>query len=72
MKETLLEGMYADQSRLNSKIVKENTSEELLFNSLNSPKRLSLLFRASEHDFSAVKFHQYCDGIPHTLTLVRT
>jgi hypothetical protein len=31
-----------------------------------------LLFRASEHQFKAAKFHQYCDNIPDTVTFVRT
>jgi hypothetical protein len=31
-----------------------------------------LLFRASEHQFKAAKFHQVCDNIPDTVTIVRT
>ena len=39
---------------------------------LNKPKRLELLFRASENKFSAAEFHKCCDSIPNTLTLIRT
>jgi hypothetical protein len=39
---------------------------------LDSPKKMTLLFRASDHGFSALKFHQFCDGVPHTLTLLTT
>ena len=35
-------------------------------------RTLRLLFRASEHNFSADEFHRYCDGVPHTLVLVRS
>jgi hypothetical protein len=34
--------------------------------------RLALLFRASEHDFSARAFHAHCDDAEDTLTLVCT
>ena len=43
-----------------------------LSNALSHPKQLRLLFRASEHGFSAAKFHEHCDNIENTLTLVRT
>lgn len=72
IKETLLEGIYSDQTALKSRIIKAKSSEEFLFKSLNSPAKLELLFRASEHDFSALKFHQFCDGVPHTLTIIAT
>ena len=34
--------------------------------------RARLLFRASEHKFRSYKFHQHCNGVPHTLVLVRS
>jgi hypothetical protein len=40
-----------------------------------SPKivrSLKLLYRASEHNFSTTDFHQCCDVVPNTLTLVKT
>ena len=43
-----------------------------LSNALSHPKRLRLLFRASEHKFKASKFHEHCDNIENTLTLIRT
>ena len=36
------------------------------------PKKLSLLYRASEHNFSASKFHKICDGKGPTLTIIRS
>jgi hypothetical protein len=31
-----------------------------------------LLYRASEHEFSVKKFHELCDGIANTLTVIKT
>lgn len=39
---------------------------------LNNPKKCDLLYRGSENGFSASTFHQKCDNIPNTLTIVRT
>ena len=36
------------------------------------PNEVKLLFRASEHNFSAKAFHQKCDNIEDTLVLIRT
>ena len=36
------------------------------------PKEFKLLYRASEHNFKAAAFHQKCDNIPNTVTLVKT
>jgi hypothetical protein len=33
---------------------------------------LTLLFRASEHDFSICEFHRKCDGADHTITVLET
>jgi hypothetical protein len=42
-----------------SRIVETNQRQDiqLIFEALNKPRWLELLFRASEHNFSAVKFH---------------
>lgn len=45
---------------------------ELIVSALNNPKELKLLFRASEHAFSAVAFHEKCDQARKTLTIIRT
>jgi hypothetical protein len=45
---------------------------QLLRESFGRPARLALLFRASEHNFSAKAFHAHCDNTEDTLTLVRT
>ena len=35
-------------------------------------KKASLLYRASENNFSAKAFHKMCDNIPNTLVLIQT
>ena len=45
---------------------------EFLMKSLKSPRKVELIFRASEHNFSAAAFHQKCDNKADTLTLIRT
>ena len=40
--------------------------------SLEYPKKVELLFRASENNFSASAFHKNCDNIPDTFTLIKT
>lgn len=40
--------------------------------SLDFPKQLRLLFRGSENGFLASKFHEKCDNIAHTFTLIET
>jgi hypothetical protein len=65
------------ESQLDSQILntynKGNEEQvKFLFQSLKNPKQLQLLFRASEHDFSAIAFHSKCDNIEDTLTIVRT
>lgn len=50
-------------------------NEELmvfLYNALNKPLQLELIFRASQHHFIAAKFHQVCDGVPNTFTVIKT
>jgi len=39
---------------------------------LKNPKDFRLIFRASEHGFRAEAFHEKCNNIMDTLTLVRT
>ena len=40
--------------------------------SLCRPSKYKLIFRASQHDFSAKAFHEHCDKINDTLILART
>ncbi len=35
-------------------------------------KSVNLLYRASQNDFLAKKFHDKCDGVGETLTLIET
>lgn len=39
---------------------------------MGKPRGLQLLFRASDHQFDAVKFHEKCDDVDQTLTIIRT
>lgn len=60
-----------------SKLLKHSTLFSSFFSFNNDsietlPKKLSLLYRASEHNFSSSKFHQMCDGKGPTLTIVRS
>lgn len=68
--------IVAPSIKLNSKILldtPENKSKiSFLCRSLRSFKNLQLLFRASEHQFRSEEFHRCCDGVPRTLTLIRT
>mgnify|MGYP001954561276 CR=1 FL=1 len=43
-----------------------------LIEALNRPKRMDLLFRASDHFFRASSFHAKCDNKANTVVLVRT
>ncbi len=36
------------------------------------PRSAKLLYRASEQNFQTDKFHEKCDNIPHTVTLLET
>jgi hypothetical protein len=58
-----------------STILTNSAEKDFVLDSLSEQKRptkVTLLFRASEHSFEATKFHQKCDNIENTLTLVRT
>ena len=62
---------------IDSKIIsKEHEKREeylkFLRDSLEYPKKVELLFRASEHNFSAAAFHKKCDNIPDTFSLIKT
>ena len=48
-----------------AKLLKFKTTDQLANN-------LSFLFRASEHNFSCHKFHEFCDGKGPTITIVRS
>lgn len=58
---------------LQSTIVTKEKVNQLKFiqQSLEYPKKIELIFRASEHGFKASRFHLDCD-IPNTLTIIKT
>ena len=45
---------------------------QFISDSLCRPSAMRLLFRASEHKFSAEAFHRHCDRAENTFVLVRT
>ncbi|KAK8813348.1 hypothetical protein WA158_002940 [Blastocystis sp. Blastoise] len=49
----------------------EKGMENYLYDWLGKEKKWTLLFRASEHDYSAEEFHKYCDTKGETITLVQ-
>lgn len=54
-----------------SKIITTVEDNEFLISAL-LPRKLSLLFRASEHKFRSLFFHEKCDNKGPTLTIIRT
>jgi hypothetical protein len=65
------------QQGINSAILKPNDAKfqenlNFIYESLDKPKGLQLLFRASEHQFEVAKFHEKCDNIEQTFTIIRT
>lgn len=54
-----------------SKIITSVEDNEFLVSAL-LPRKLSLLFRASEHNFRSLLFHQKCDDKGPTLTIIKT
>ena len=45
---------------------------KLLQTKLPSIRRFKFLFRASDHQYSAKKFHQLCDNKPGTITIIKS
>ena len=65
---------FINEVVLNSHVLwkEEKGKFQFLMEALDKPKKLDLIFRASEHQFSAGAFHHKCDDIDDTLTLVKT
>ncbi len=59
---------------LKSKIIKtiEDQNKLLAFFTEKKVAGAEMLYRASENEFLASKFHEKCDNIPHTLVIVET
>ena len=65
-------GNHANRTLENSSISLKEEQVNFIYESLNNPKRLSLIFKASEHDYRAYFFHYFCDNTAHTFTLIKT
>ncbi|KAK8803196.1 hypothetical protein WA158_000890 [Blastocystis sp. Blastoise] len=63
-------GWNINVSFLHSYIV-DPTTEVSLVNWLGKEKKWKLLFRASEHDWKASEFHNYCNNKGETVTLIK-
>ncbi len=57
-----------------SRLIDKNNEEKMrfIYEALGKPLQLELIYRASEHNFMAGKFHQLCDGISNTFTVIKT
>lgn len=53
-------------------LVTEAPEKNFIIQSLNFPQKLRLVFRASEHELSLSKYHQLCDNLVNTLTIIKT
>ena len=62
---------YFDLKEVDSVILDLNALRKL-YNLCGFKKRLNLLYRASVDGFSAANFHDKCDFIPNTLTVVKS
>ena len=53
---------------------KEIRIEQLKFlmKTLNNPKKITKMFRASDYEFKAEEFHKKCDNINDTVVLLKT
>ncbi|KAK8794651.1 hypothetical protein WA158_001632 [Blastocystis sp. Blastoise] len=56
---------------MNSTILKKKCFETPLVNWLSKERKWKLLFRASEHNYSAIEFHKYCDNQGETVVLIK-
>ncbi|KAK8809598.1 hypothetical protein WA158_000541 [Blastocystis sp. Blastoise] len=56
---------------MNSTIIEKRSFEIPLVNWLGKEKKWKLLFRASEHNYLASEFHNYCDNKGETVTLIK-
>ncbi len=45
---------------------------DFIIDSLQKPKGFELLYRASEHEFSAAKFYECCDRVENVLVIIKT
>ena len=45
---------------------------KLISTKLSNIHRFNLLFRASDHEYSAAKFHEYCDNKGPTITIIQS
>ncbi|KAK8807244.1 hypothetical protein WA158_004003 [Blastocystis sp. Blastoise] len=54
-----------------TKILINKVMETPLVNWLGKEKKWKLLFRASDHNYSASEFHKYCDNKGETVTLIK-
>ncbi|KAK8807853.1 hypothetical protein WA158_007382 [Blastocystis sp. Blastoise] len=64
-KDCIIKGIFDESTIINRKLKRS------LMNWLGKDKKWKLLFRASEHNYSAYEFHNYCDNQGETVTLIK-
>ncbi|KAK8807828.1 hypothetical protein WA158_007357 [Blastocystis sp. Blastoise] len=70
-KEKVKEAMMIPQYFVGTKIIMDHSLETPLVNWLGKEKKWKLLFRASEHNYSASEFHKYCNNKGETVTIIK-
>ncbi|KAK8791779.1 hypothetical protein WA158_005156 [Blastocystis sp. Blastoise] len=64
-KEAMIPGWFKQSTIIDKELTKP------LVNWLGKEKKWKLLFRASEHNYSASEFHKYCNNQGETVTLIK-
>ncbi|KAK8809682.1 hypothetical protein WA158_000625 [Blastocystis sp. Blastoise] len=64
-KEAMIPGWFKQSTIIDEELTKP------LVNWLGKAKKWKLLFKASEHNYSAHEFHKYCDNNGETVTLIK-
>lgn len=70
--ETRLENVRIDNFDPSAILTSDQKKELNILCNFSVDTRWVLVYRASKHGFSAQNFHENCDGIPKTLTIVKT
>ncbi|KAK8809771.1 hypothetical protein WA158_000714 [Blastocystis sp. Blastoise] len=65
VKEAMIPGWFKQSTIIDKELTKS------LVNWLGKAKKWELLFKASEHNYSAHEFHKYCDNKGETVTLIK-
>ena len=59
-------------STLSSQLITNDSEKKFVLKSLNFPSDINLVYRASDHFLKVATFHQKCDNLSNTLTIIKT